>query len=120
MNSYKDLEVWKKGRGLVKKIYQVTSRFPAGEQYGLVSQMRRAAVSIPANLAEGNARAFKKEYIHFVSIAFGSATELETLLLLASDLEFISSDQFKELNDEIGSVLRMLNKLIQSLRNPSP
>jgi four helix bundle protein len=91
--SYRDLEVWQKAMALTKNIYQVTSSFPSEERFGLVNQMRRAAVSIPSNLAEGHARAGVGEFRYFVSIAMGSTAELETQVLLSAELGYLSTPQ---------------------------
>lgn len=88
MQTYKDLLVWQKSIDLVIEIYTVTSSFPSEEKFGLVSQMRRAAVSIPSNIAEGYARKNRKENAQFVNIAFGSGTELETQIIIAQRLAF--------------------------------
>jgi four helix bundle protein len=91
MNTYKthkDLDVWKLGIELVKDVYIMTKNFPRNEQYGLVSQMRKSAVSIPSNIAEGAARSSKKEYVQFLYIALGSLSELETQLIIAKELEY--------------------------------
>ncbi len=112
---YKDLIVWQKSIELVKEIYRVTGNFPTSEQFGLTSQMRRAAVSIPSNIAEGSRRKGKKEFAQFISIAYGSASELETQLIIARQLTFLSSADFSKVNSLLEEILRMLNKLF-SLR----
>ena len=113
--SYKDLIVWQKGIELAKGVYNLTRMFPADERFGLTSQMRRAAVSIPSNVAEGQARRTTPEYIQFVSHAEGSAAELDTQIILAVELNFCPKKAalpFYELNDEIR---RMLNALRRAL-----
>lgn len=120
LNSYQELIVWQKSFELVKKIYQVTSRFPQSEIYGLTSQVRRCVVSIPSNIAEGYARGHKQEYIQFLRTAFASGAELETQLLLAKDLAFINLEEFTTLNDLLTEVMKMLNKLISKLSHPRP
>ena len=120
MASYKELIVWQKGMRLVKLIYQITVAFPKTELYGLVSQLRRAAVSIPSNIAEGNGRHSKSEYTHFLNIARGSCYEIETQIIICKELGYVNSQQSKELlslNEEIG---RMLNALIQKLSPAQP
>ncbi|NDE89602.1 MAG: four helix bundle protein [Alphaproteobacteria bacterium] len=114
--NYKELLVWKKARGLVKIIYQLAGLFPQEERYGLISQIRRAAVSIAVNIAEGFGRNASKEFAHFASIAYGSATEVEALLILAVDLGYIDEGKTDVALAELDEVLRMLNKLRQSLR----
>jgi four helix bundle protein len=111
IKTYKDLIVWKKSRELVKIIYSLSSTFPHQEQYGLGLQMRRAAISIPSNIAEGFGRRTQKETSQFLYIAYGSLLELETQLLLSIDLGFVAlKDSLiaQQLMDEIG---RMLNSL---------
>ena len=112
---YKDLSVWKLGMDLVIEIYKVTMKFPKEELFGLVSQMRRAAVSIPSNIAEGSGRRNTKEYIQFLYIAKGSLLELETQMEIASRLNYIeNTDQFTEW---IKRLRNMLVKLIASLES---
>jgi len=115
VQSYKDLIVWQKGINLVSEIYKVTERFPKSEMFGLTSQIRRAAVSIPANLAEGYARKHRGEYAQFVKIAFGSGAELETHLLIAQNIKFIKKEEAAEAEALLNEVMRMLNKLSSSL-----
>jgi four helix bundle protein len=113
--SYKDLIVWQKGIQLAKAIYKLTTSFPAEEKFGLVSQMRRAAVSIPSNIAEGQARRTTPEFIQFVTHAQGSTAELDTQIILAVELNFCpkkSALPMYELTDEIR---RMLNALHRKL-----
>jgi four helix bundle protein len=113
--SYKDLIVWQKGIELAKRIYSLTRKFPREEKFGLTSQMRRAAVSIPSNVAERQARRTTPEFIQFVSHAEGSAAELDTQIILAVALEFCPKKDalpMYELNDE---VRRMLNALRRKL-----
>ncbi|MDR0799299.1 MAG: four helix bundle protein [Dysgonamonadaceae bacterium] len=115
--THKDLIVWKKSMHLVKLIYQQTKNFPKDEIYGLVSQMRRAAVSIPSNIAEGHGRCSYKELVRFLFIALGSSSELETQLIIAYELEFIQEANYMEvmnLNDE---VRKMLVSLIKTKNN---
>ena len=110
-NSYKDLIVWQKSYRLVLEIYKISENFPENERYGLVSQIRRAAVSIPSNIAEGYGRNYNKEYKQFLSIAYGSLCELETQYLLSIDLKYILKHEIIEgLLKEVGGMLyRMLN-----------
>ena len=108
--SFKDLIVWQKSYKLVLEIYTITKDFPKPETYGLPQQMRKAAVSIPSNIAEGYGRKHKAEYNQFLSIAYGSLLELETQFLLANDLKYVSKNETVEkLLKEVGSMLyRML------------
>ena len=115
LKSYKDLLVWQKGYKLCCMIYKETRIFPKDEQYILVPQIRRAAVSIPSNTAEGYGRKTTKEYIQFLYIAYGSLCELETQILLANDLGYLSADKFKDIQAAIEEVERMLKALIRSL-----
>lgn len=108
VRSYRDLGVWQKAVDLADRCYQLTRGFPAEERYGLSSQIRRAAVSIPANIAEGNGRSGSREYLHHLSIARGSFYELETLLLIAERQRFAKAETFRVLaadSDEIGRML---------------
>jgi len=116
---HKNLLVWQKAMDLVEEVYMLTRLLPKDEHYGLVSQLRRAVVSIPSNIAEGNARKSKKEYIHFLSIARGSKSEVETQLEICLRLKYLNNKQAEaalSLCDEIG---RMISKLIINLL-PSP
>jgi four helix bundle protein len=112
---YKDLLVWQKGMSLVKRIYEVTRSFPNDEKFVLVSQMRRAAVSIPSNIAEGQARHTTKEFVQFVSHAEGSVAELETQLLLAIDLSYCRESDVADAIELLSELRRMLNSLRRRL-----
>ncbi|MBI3041388.1 MAG: four helix bundle protein [Betaproteobacteria bacterium] len=103
------LEAWKVSRALVKDVYLLTQKFPREEMFGLVSQMRRAAVSIPSNIAEGAARTGNREFAQFLNVARGSLSELETQLLIASDLGYINS------NDPIFNVVNQVSRLVTGL-----
>jgi four helix bundle protein len=116
VKNYKELEVWKKAVGLALTVYKETSAFPRSERFGLTGQMRRAATSVPANVAEGWGRGTTKEYIQFLLIARGSLMELETHVIMSRGLTFLSEQQSGELQIQIQEVGRMLNGLIQSLR----
>lgn len=120
LNSYKELVVWQKSFELSIKIFKATSKFPKSELYGLVSQMRRCAVSIPSNIAEGYTRGYRQEYVQFLRIAFASGAELETQLLISKELHFLTLKEFDELNNLLIEVQKMLNKLISSLIPPKP
>ena len=119
MNSYQDLIVWQKSIVLVKKIFIATGKYPKSELYGIVSQMRRAAVSIPSNIAEGYGRKSRKEYAQFISIAYGSGAELETQLIISRDLEFMKEGEFHELNSLLTEVQKMLNAFLRKLELPA-
>jgi four helix bundle protein len=113
--SFKDLLVWQKGMALAKGIYGITRPFPNEEKFGLVSQMRRAAVSIPSNIAEGQARHTTKEFIQFIYHAEGSVAELETQLMLAVDLGYCVPRQVEEAFRLISDLRNMLNALRRTL-----
>ena len=117
MTTHKDLDVWKKSMNLVVLTYKVTTQFPKEELFGLSSQMRRAAVSIPSNIAEGHGRNSEKELIRFLYISLGSASELETQLLLSHQLGFMNEESFIKLNDMNIQVVKMLVSLIRSKNN---
>jgi four helix bundle protein len=117
--SYRDLEVWQLAMTLVKQVYQVTAAFPADERFGLVNQMRRAAVSVPSNIAEGHARSSTAEFQRFISIAMGSVAELETQVLLSLDLAFLNPDQQEQLMRKLDQVGKMLRGLHRSLARRS-
>jgi four helix bundle protein len=113
---YRDLEVWQKAMQVVKKVYLLTKDFPPSELYGLTSQMRRAAISIPANIAEGWGRRYTAEFIQFLRQANGSRTELETLLLLSVEINLCSPEVVHPILDELQVVGRQLNNLERSLQ----
>jgi len=115
VRSYQDLAAWQNARELNYEIYQVTKEFPQDERFGLISQIRRAAVSIPSNIAEGYGRGSRADYIRFLRIARGSLFEVETQLILSSDLGFVNDDLRNELNEKIAAVARPLSGLIRSL-----
>ena len=112
IQSYRDLLVWQKGMALARSIYSFTARFPESERFGLVNQMRRAAVSVPSNIAEGQARQGKREFIHFLSHAEGSLAELDTQVLLAVELGHCSGAE----GEPLLSLITELQKMITSLR----
>ena len=114
-NSYKDLIVWQKGITLVKRIYQMSQAFPSEERFGLVSQMRRAAVSIPSNIAEGQARHTTGEFVQFISNAEGSVAELDTQLIISIELGYCAQSELGEHFELISELRRMLNALRRKL-----
>ncbi len=116
IKGFQDLEVWRKAHKLVLEIYKVTNGFLRGEQFGIVSQLRRAAYSIPANLAEGYGRRSTKEFLQFVAIANGSAEELRYFLILGRDLRYASQQDETPLDREITGIVQMLAALSRSLR----
>ena len=119
LKSYRDLEVWQKAIDLVVACYQITKKFPKNEVYGLINQLQRAAVSIPANIAEGRERQYSKEFIQYLSIAYGSLAELETHIQIAERLTYIDINQLKKLLDKTAEIGRMLNGLRRSLEKGS-
>ncbi|RPJ10720.1 MAG: four helix bundle protein [Deltaproteobacteria bacterium] len=117
LRTYQDLKVWQKAYALCLRVYKVTRIFPAEERYGLTSQMRRAAISIPCNIAEGYGRKTRKEYVQALYIAYGFNCVLETHVLWAVYLGYIASEGMKGLEEEIREVERMLKGLISSLES---
>jgi four helix bundle protein len=115
MHNYKEIKIWQKARLLVKDVYQVTKKYPSEELYGLTSQTRRAVISIPANIAEGAGRGTNRDFNHFLNIAKGSLFELETLLILASDLAFISENQAIEVLEKTSEISRMMTSFQNNL-----
>ena len=120
VSSYRDLRVWQKAMDLVVTSYEVTKQFPQTELYGLVSQIQRAVVSIPANIADGHGREHVGDYIHPLSMANGSLMELETHFLLAERLGYLKVESLNRLLDQTAEVGRMLAGLIRSLKNSRP
>ena len=117
LKNYKELKVWQKSYQLCLEIYRITKDFPKVEQYGLSSQIRRAVISVPSNIAEGYGRKTTPDYLRSLYIAYGSCCELETQILLSGDLDYINDDDLKEILEKIGEVERMLKALIRSLEN---
>ncbi len=113
---HKKLDVWQESMALATHLYQVTENFPKAEIYGLTSQMRRAAVSIPSNIAEGAARASSKEFAQFLNIAGGSLSELDTQLEIAGNLKYLSNDEKQVLDQKIGSIAQKLAGLINHVK----
>lgn len=116
MQSYKNLEAWKKSMQLVKDVYLLVKNFPKEELYGLTSQIKRAAVSIPANIAEGIGRNYKKDTIQFLHISRGSLYELETLLNIAEMIDVLKTEN-KNISDNINECARIINGLISYYEN---
>lgn len=116
LKSYKELIVWQKSLELTVLIFKATTRYPKTEIYGLISQMRRASVAIPSNIAEGYGRKSKKEFIQFLWIAYGSALELETQLILSKNLKFISNEEFEKVNSLLQEICKMLNSMKSKLK----
>jgi len=117
LRNYKELKVWQKAYQLCLEVYKITSGFPREERYGLSSQIRRASVSVPSNIAEGYGRKTTPEYIRSLYVAYGSNCELETQISLSSDLGYMKAQEKEVLQRNIGEVERMLKALIKSLEN---
>ena len=115
MKTHHDLDVWKKSIALVTEIYKVTESFPKSELYGLTSQIRRCAVSVPSNISEGAARTSLKEFSHFLSITLGSIAELETQLIISKNLDYLTKSQFEKLISDLVSIRRMTLGLKKSI-----
>jgi len=116
LKTHKDLNVWQKSIDFVTEIYKITKKFPKEETFGLQGQIRRAAVSIPSNISEGASRNSKKEFIQFLYIALGSASEMETQIIIANKIGYLLD--VDPLLDEICSIKKMLNGLISYLKKP--
>ena len=119
IESYRDLQVWQRGVDLTERIYQATRPFPSNERFGLVAQLRRAAVSIPSNIAEGWGRMSTAEFVRFLSIAHGSLTEVETQIIVSHRLGFINDAVKRQVLDETTVERKMLRALIRSLEQRS-
>jgi len=114
IKSHKDLQVWIRSIDLVTKIYKITEQFPSGEKYGLVSQLWRAGVSVPSNIAEGAARKTSKEFIQFLSISIGSLAEIDTQLIFSENLNYLRN--VEKIQDEVKSIKLMIRSLIEKLK----
>ncbi len=118
MGTHKDLDIWKMGIDLVERLYNITGAFPKEEQFGLTSQMRRAVVSIPSNIAEGAARSSKREFLQYLYISLGSLSEIETQLLISQRLGFLQNDDILE---HVEHLRRKLLNFIKSVKGkPAP
>jgi len=116
INSYRNLIVWQKSVALVTDIYTLTKSFPQEEKFGIVSQLNRASVSIPSNIAEGWGRESSKNYLQFLRISRGSLMETETLLEISKNLNYINESEFKAISDNIEEVSKILQGLIKSIQ----
>jgi four helix bundle protein len=116
MKDFRQLKVWEKSHLLALAVYKITKEFPKEELYGLTSQIRRASMSIPTNIAEGCGRNTDKEFARFLQIAMGSASETEYQLILARDLEFLSKEKYEKLHNDVEEIKRMLASLLKTLR----
>ncbi len=118
VNSYKDLIVWQKSMELAVEVYKITNQFPKEELYGLISQMRRCAISIPSNIAEGRRRGSRKDFLKFLFISYGSGAELETQIEISKRLEYGKSNMFIKSEGLLNEVMRILNTMIKNLKTP--
>jgi four helix bundle protein len=116
MRNFRELEIWKKSIQFVKLIYLSTDFFPKRELYGLTSQLRRAAVSIPSNIAEGSSRNSEKEFIRFLEITMGSSFEMETQLIIAKEINFLTDEKYSELHSDLEIIQKQINQLIKKIR----
>lgn len=117
MHNYKELNVWKRSIKLCATIYKLTANFPIEERFGLISQMRRASVSVPSNIAEGGGRRRDREFLQFLGVAHGSICELESQLYVSVELEFVDFEQIDSITSEITEIQKMLYALIQKFEN---
>jgi four helix bundle protein len=113
--SFERLEVWKKSRDLTRTVYQVTQGFPEEEKFGMISQLRRAVISVSSNIAEGSSRSTKKDQAHFYNVAFSSLMETLNQVIISNDLDFMNNIKFMELRKEIHIISIMLNNLCSSI-----
>ena len=114
IQSYQDLVVWQKAKDLVVYVYKITNTFPKSETFGITSQIRRATVSIPSNIAEGFRRGSQKEKVQFLRTAYGSGAEVETQLIISKELGYINETDYKKLYRILDEVMRMLNKIVNN------
>ena len=117
MKTHRDLKVWGNSINLVTQVYQITNNFPKEELFGITSQIRRAAVSIPSNIAEGAARTSRKEFRKFLSIALGSASELETQFIISKNLNYLNPDSAESLMSELIIIQKMIQGLMKNLKS---
>ena len=116
MHRYKELKFWQLSRTFCKDIYIITKSFPDDERFGLISQLRRASVSIPSNIAEGASRSSNKDFARFLTISLGSCYEIETQLLISFDLGFITKNQLETLLNTLNQIIKMMSKFISTLK----
>ncbi len=117
MQDYRKLKVWQRSHALVLTVYRVTNGFPKSEIYGITSQMRRAAYSIPSNIAEGRSRSTDRDFARFLNIAIGSASELEYFLLLSKDVGYLAEENWRPMSQEIEEIRKMLTSFTIRLRS---
>jgi four helix bundle protein len=116
MKTHKDLMAWQKGIHLVTDVYKTTTNFPKEEIYGITNQIRRAAISVPSNVAEGAARSSKKEFCHFLYVSLGSTSELETQFIIAENLKFLKKEDSVNLQDQLTEIRKTILGLISYLK----
>ena len=116
MHRFKDLEIWKRSRLYSSDIYEITSKFPDDEKFGLTNQLRRASVSIPSNITEGSSRKSNKDFAQFLQITLGSAYEIETQLLIAYDLKLISENELNQPSKELSEIIKMTSRFKSTLK----
>jgi four helix bundle protein len=119
MHNFKELKIWQLTRALAKDVYVLTSEFPGDEKYGLISQLRRAAISANANIAEGAGRGTDRDFAQFLNISLASQYELESLVLISSDLGLVSAEQIEGLVTRVSEIQKMTYSLIKTLRSES-
>ena len=117
MHNYKELEIWKASKNFCTPIYKLTNKFPDVEKFGLVSQLRRACISVPSNIAEGSARSSDKDFVRFLEYSLGSCREIDTQLLVSADLEFITINEIEILSKELNRITVMTNNFIKRLKS---
>jgi four helix bundle protein len=115
MKNFKQLIMWQKGIQIVKRVYEVAKEFPPEEKYGMISQMTRAAISIPANISEGSSRNSEKDYARYLQLALGSAFELQTYLVISMEMNWIKEKDIKEVETLVEEEIKMLHKFISTL-----
>jgi four helix bundle protein len=115
MKNYKELHIWQKGIEIGKQVYLLTKQFPDSERFGIVSQITRAAVSIPANIAEGSSRNSDKDYARFLQLSLGSAFEVQTYLVIAKELNFVSIDSINKVESLLEEEIKMIHRFINTL-----
>ena len=120
MHNYKNLHIWQEGITLARRIYEVTSHFPANEKFGIVSQMTRAAVSIPSNIAEGAGRNSNKDFVHFLSIAIGSIFELHTQITICEQIGYVTAEEAKELDEQTFTLQQQIYSYRQRIEGIAP
>lgn len=119
MHNFKELIIWQEAMNIAHEVFVITRKFPAEEKFGLISQMTRAAISIPSNIAEGAGRASSKEFNHFLNISLGSSFELETQLILSVNFNYITKEEIQLLTEKVAKVQKMINGLKHSIMKVS-